>query len=36
MREDMASFILHSTRVSGGVLDPPHSFEIERAAAEAQ
>jgi ABC-2 type transport system ATP-binding protein len=30
LREDMASFILHSTRESGGVLDPPHSFEIER------
>jgi ABC-type polysaccharide/polyol phosphate transport system ATPase subunit len=30
LREDIASFILHSTRVSGGVIDPPHSFEIER------
>jgi ABC-type polysaccharide/polyol phosphate transport system ATPase subunit len=31
LREEMASFILHSTRVSGGVIDPPHSFEISRA-----
>jgi ABC-type polysaccharide/polyol phosphate transport system ATPase subunit len=30
LKEDIASFILHSTRVSGGVIDPPHSFEIER------
>jgi ABC-type polysaccharide/polyol phosphate transport system ATPase subunit len=30
LREDIASFILHSTRVSGGVIDPPHSFQIER------
>ena len=36
LREDMASFILHSTRVSGGVLDPPHSFEIERSPVEAR
>jgi ABC-type polysaccharide/polyol phosphate transport system ATPase subunit len=36
LREDMTSFILHSTRVSGGVLDPPHSFEIERSAVEAR
>jgi ABC-type polysaccharide/polyol phosphate transport system ATPase subunit len=35
LHEDMTSFILHSTRVSGGVLDPPHAFEIERAAMEA-
>jgi ABC-2 type transport system ATP-binding protein len=35
LREDMTSFILHSTRVSGGVLDPPHSFEIERSAVKA-
>jgi ABC-type polysaccharide/polyol phosphate transport system ATPase subunit len=30
LREEMASFILHSTRGSGGVIDPPHTFEIER------
>jgi ABC-type polysaccharide/polyol phosphate transport system ATPase subunit len=30
LTEDIASFILHSTRASGGVIDPPHSFEIER------
>jgi ABC-type polysaccharide/polyol phosphate transport system ATPase subunit len=35
LREDMTSFILHSTRVSGGVLDPPHAFEFERAAQES-
>ena len=34
LREQMASFILHSTRVTGGVIDPPHSFEIERAGQE--
>jgi ABC-2 type transport system ATP-binding protein len=36
LREDMTSFILHSTRVSGGVIDPPHSFEIRRATGEAR
>jgi ABC-type polysaccharide/polyol phosphate transport system ATPase subunit len=36
MREDMTSFILHSTRGSGGILDPPHAFEIERAPMEAR
>jgi ABC-type polysaccharide/polyol phosphate transport system ATPase subunit len=36
LREDLASFILHSTRSSGGLIDPPHSFEIERAAMEAR
>jgi ABC-type polysaccharide/polyol phosphate transport system ATPase subunit len=30
LHEDMASFILHSTRSTGGVLDPPHSVEINR------
>jgi ABC-type polysaccharide/polyol phosphate transport system ATPase subunit len=34
LREDMTSFILHSTRVSGGVIDPPHSFEIRRGPGE--
>jgi ABC-type polysaccharide/polyol phosphate transport system ATPase subunit len=33
LREEMASFILHSTRVTGGVIDPPHSFEIDRGVA---
>jgi ABC-type polysaccharide/polyol phosphate transport system ATPase subunit len=36
LREDMAAFILHSTRSTGGVIDPPHSFEIERTAVEAR
>jgi hypothetical protein len=31
LREDMASVILSSTQASGGLLDPPHRFEIERA-----
>jgi ABC-type polysaccharide/polyol phosphate transport system ATPase subunit len=35
LREDLASFILHSTRVSGGVLDPPHSFDIQRVTTGA-
>jgi ABC-type polysaccharide/polyol phosphate transport system ATPase subunit len=35
LREDMASFILHSTRASGGMIDPPHSFDIERARVGA-
>jgi ABC-type polysaccharide/polyol phosphate transport system ATPase subunit len=36
LREDMASVILHSTRPSGGMVDPPHSFEIERAEVTAR
>jgi ABC-type polysaccharide/polyol phosphate transport system ATPase subunit len=35
LREDMASVILHSTRPSGGMIDPPHRFEIERAQVSA-
>jgi ABC-type polysaccharide/polyol phosphate transport system ATPase subunit len=35
LREDMASFILHSTRSSGGMIDPPHKFDIERARVGA-
>jgi ABC-2 type transport system ATP-binding protein len=31
VREDLASLIVHATRVSGGVADLPHGFEIERA-----
>jgi ABC-2 type transport system ATP-binding protein len=31
LREDMATVILHSTRDSGGLIDPPHRFDIERA-----
>ena len=31
LREDMATVILHSTHDSGGLIDPPHRFEIERA-----
>ena len=30
LREDMASVILSSTQPSGGLIDPPHRFEIER------
>jgi ABC-type polysaccharide/polyol phosphate transport system ATPase subunit len=36
LREDMATVIIHSTRPSGGMLDPPHRFEIERAPVTAR
>jgi len=36
LREDMISFILHSTRGTRGLVDPPHRFEIERARVSAQ
>jgi ABC-type polysaccharide/polyol phosphate transport system ATPase subunit len=36
LREDMASVILHSTRPSGGMVDPPHRFEIERTGVSAR
>jgi ABC-2 type transport system ATP-binding protein len=36
LREDMATVILHSTRSSGGMLDPPHHFEIERDQVSAR
>ena len=35
LREDMASVILHSTQPGGGLIDPPHRFEIERAEVSA-
>jgi ABC-type polysaccharide/polyol phosphate transport system ATPase subunit len=35
MREDMASFILHSTHGGGGMIHPPHRFELERARVSA-
>ena len=35
LREDLASVILSSTQASGGLLDPPHRFEIERAEVSA-
>jgi ABC-type polysaccharide/polyol phosphate transport system ATPase subunit len=35
LREDLASFIIHSTRPGGGILDPPHRFDIERAQVGA-
>ena len=31
LREDLASLYVHGTRVTGGILDIPHSMEIERA-----
>jgi ABC-type polysaccharide/polyol phosphate transport system ATPase subunit len=31
VREDLASVYVHGTRVTGGLVDLPHSFEIERA-----
>jgi ABC-2 type transport system ATP-binding protein len=36
LREDMISFILHSTRSTRGLVDPPHRFEIERARVSAR
>jgi ABC-type polysaccharide/polyol phosphate transport system ATPase subunit len=30
LREDIASVILHAVRVTGGLIDPPHSLEVER------
>ncbi|HEY6780654.1 MAG TPA: ABC transporter ATP-binding protein [Thermoleophilaceae bacterium] len=36
IREDLASFILHSTRASGGVIDPPHTIEVERVREAAR
>jgi ABC-type polysaccharide/polyol phosphate transport system ATPase subunit len=30
LREDLASVILHATRVTGGLVDPPHSMDVER------
>jgi hypothetical protein len=36
LREDMASVILSSTQPSGGLIDPPHRFEIERAEVSAR
>jgi ABC-type polysaccharide/polyol phosphate transport system ATPase subunit len=30
LREDLASLILHATRVTGGLIDPPHSLDVER------
>lgn len=31
VREDLADFVVHATRVSGGVVDLPHSLELVRA-----
>jgi hypothetical protein len=31
LREDLVSLVIHSTRVTGGVVDVPHSYEITRA-----
>jgi ABC-type polysaccharide/polyol phosphate transport system ATPase subunit len=36
MREDITSFMLHSTRSNVGILDPPHRLEIERAQVGAR
>jgi ABC-type polysaccharide/polyol phosphate transport system ATPase subunit len=35
LRLDMTSFVLHSTRGTDAILDPPHRFEIERARVSA-
>jgi ABC-type polysaccharide/polyol phosphate transport system ATPase subunit len=36
LREDIASFVLHSTRPNVGIVDPPHRIEIERAQVSAR
>jgi hypothetical protein len=30
MREDLAGVMLHATKATGGLLDPVHTFEVER------
>jgi ABC-type polysaccharide/polyol phosphate transport system ATPase subunit len=30
VREDLVSLVVHSTRSTGGVVDPPHTIEVER------
>jgi ABC-2 type transport system ATP-binding protein/lipopolysaccharide transport system ATP-binding protein len=30
MREDLATLAIHGTRFSGGVVDSPHEFVVER------
>jgi hypothetical protein len=30
LREDLASLMVHGTRVTGGIADVPHRIEIER------
>ncbi len=30
VREDLASVYVHGTRVTGGLVDLPHAFELER------
>jgi ABC-type polysaccharide/polyol phosphate transport system ATPase subunit len=34
VREDLASLIVYASRASGGVVDPPHTVEIERTGIE--
>jgi ABC-type polysaccharide/polyol phosphate transport system ATPase subunit len=36
LRLNATSFVLHSTRGTDGILDPPHRFEIERAEVSAR
>ena len=33
LREDLTSIIVHSTRMSGGIVDPPHTVHVERTGA---
>jgi ABC-type polysaccharide/polyol phosphate transport system ATPase subunit len=35
LREDVASVIVHATHDSGGIIAPPHTFEVERVPHEA-
>jgi ABC-type polysaccharide/polyol phosphate transport system ATPase subunit len=30
LREDLASLVIHGTRVAGGIVDVPHTIEVER------
>ena len=36
LRLNMTSFVLHSTRGTDAILDPPHRFEIERSQVSAR
>jgi hypothetical protein len=30
LREDLATVYVHGTRVTGGLIDLPHTFEVQR------
>ena len=31
LREDLAAVVVHGTRVTGGIADVPHDFNVERS-----